>query len=135
MNANNSFSLVGNLCKDADVVNFEKADLVRFGIFINAQKKEGEEKTPSAIFNVEKIITERQLQDVNAMTAVARAIRTDVRNAIADQILDHPPDHFHTVIAQPGFDPDWLDPDVDPVVPVEIPKPKPEPVSPEFGSW
>ena len=56
MNANNSFSLVGNLCKDADVVNFEKADLVRFGIFINAQKKEGEEKTPSAIFNGEKII-------------------------------------------------------------------------------
>ena len=47
MNANNNFSLVGNLCKDADVVNLNKTNLVRFGLFIKAQKKEGEEEPPT----------------------------------------------------------------------------------------
>ena len=67
MNANNNFSLVGNLCKDADVVNLNKTNLVRFGLFINAQKKEGEEKAPSAIINFEKYIKKDDEETINIL--------------------------------------------------------------------
>lgn len=50
MNAMNSFSVTGFVCKDAEVKNFDKASIVRFGIFVkHTEKKNGQEVTTAAI--------------------------------------------------------------------------------------
>lgn len=54
MNAFNNFTMVGFICKDAEVKDFKNVNLVKFGIFVNEQKKEGEQQAPSAILNFER---------------------------------------------------------------------------------
>ena len=57
MNEFNNFTLVGRICKDAEVKNFEKKSIVRFGIFLNAQKKkEGQQYPKLTIVNFERFI-------------------------------------------------------------------------------
>ena len=41
MNANNNFSVVGFICKDAEVRSFEKSSIARFGISIKTTEKKG----------------------------------------------------------------------------------------------
>ena len=46
----NSFSVTGFVCKDAEVKNFDKASVARFGIFVkHTEKKNGQEVTTTAI--------------------------------------------------------------------------------------
>lgn len=45
MNASNNFTVVGFICKDAEVRNFEKSSLARFGVSINITEKR--ENTPN----------------------------------------------------------------------------------------
>ena len=44
MNAMNNFSVTGYICKDADVKNFNKAAIARFGIIIKHSERRGNEK-------------------------------------------------------------------------------------------
>ncbi len=54
MNAMNSFSITGFVCKDAEVKNFDKASVARFGIFVkHTEKKNGQEVTTTAIQGIE----------------------------------------------------------------------------------
>lgn len=54
MNANNNFSVVGFICKDAEVRSFDKSSIARFGIFIKTtEKKGGQDVTSSSIQNFE----------------------------------------------------------------------------------
>ena len=54
MNASNNFTVVGFICKDAEVRNFEKSSIARFGISIKTtEKKGGVEITSSSIQNFE----------------------------------------------------------------------------------
>ena len=39
MNASNNFTVVGFICKDAEVRNFEKSSIARFGVSINITEK------------------------------------------------------------------------------------------------
>ena len=41
MNASNNFTVVGFICKDAEVRNFEKSSLARFGVSIKTTEKKG----------------------------------------------------------------------------------------------
>ena len=43
MNAMNKFSVTGFICKDAEVKNFEKAAIARFGIIIKHAERRGNE--------------------------------------------------------------------------------------------
>ena len=55
----NSFSITGFVCKDAEVKNFDKASIVRFGIFVkHTEKKNGKEITTSAIQDLEAWVKE-----------------------------------------------------------------------------
>lgn len=55
MNEYNSINLVGRICKDAEVVEFDKTKMVKFGIFVDGKPvPEGKEKNPSSILNFEK---------------------------------------------------------------------------------
>ena len=57
MNASNNFTVVGFICKDADVRNFEKSSLARFGVSIKTtEKKGGVEITSSSIQSFESWI-------------------------------------------------------------------------------
>ena len=54
MNASNKFTVVGFICKDAEVRNFEKSSLARFGVSIKTtEKKGGVEITSSSIQSFE----------------------------------------------------------------------------------
>ena len=54
MNASNNFTVVGFICKDAEVRNFEKSSIARFGVSIKTtEKKGGVEITSSSIQNFE----------------------------------------------------------------------------------
>ena len=54
MNANNNFSVVGFICKDAEVRGFDKSSIARFGISIKTtEKKGGQDVTSSSIQNFE----------------------------------------------------------------------------------
>lgn len=54
MNANNNFSVVGFICKDAEVRSFEKSSIARFGISIKTTEKKGDQDvTSSSIQNFE----------------------------------------------------------------------------------
>lgn len=54
MNANNNFSVVGFICKDAEVRSFDKSSIARFGISIKTtEKKGGQDVTSSSIQNFE----------------------------------------------------------------------------------
>ena len=54
MNASNNFTVVGIICKDAEVRNFEKSSLARFGVSIKTtEKKGGVEITSSSIQSFE----------------------------------------------------------------------------------
>ena len=46
MNAMNSFSITGFVCKDAEVKNFEKASVARFGIFVKHTEKKNGQRSP-----------------------------------------------------------------------------------------
>ena len=48
MNASNNFTVVGFICKDAEVRNFEKSSIARFGVSINITEKR--ENTPYPLF-------------------------------------------------------------------------------------
>ena len=41
MNASNNFTVVGFICKDAEVRNFEKSSIARFGVSIKTTEKKG----------------------------------------------------------------------------------------------
>lgn len=57
MNEFNNFTLVGRICSNAEVKEFEKNSVVRFGIFLNAlNKKKGEKNPKSLILNFERFI-------------------------------------------------------------------------------
>ena len=57
MNASNNFTVVGFICKDAEVRNFEKSSLARFGVSIKTtEKKGGVEITSSSIQSFESWI-------------------------------------------------------------------------------
>ena len=43
MNAMNNFTVTGYVCKDAEVKNFEKAAIARFGIIIKHTEHKGNE--------------------------------------------------------------------------------------------
>ncbi len=43
MNAMNNFSVTGYICKDAEVKNFDKAAIARFGIIIKHAEHRGNE--------------------------------------------------------------------------------------------
>ena len=45
MDASNNFAVVGFICKDAEVRNFEKSSIARFGVSINITEKR--ENTPT----------------------------------------------------------------------------------------
>ena len=54
MNASSNFTVVGFICKDAEVRNFEKSSIARFGVSIKTtEKKGGVEITSSSIQNFE----------------------------------------------------------------------------------
>lgn len=54
MNASNNFTVVGFICNDAEVRNFEKSSIARFGVSIKTtEKKGGVEITSSSIQNFE----------------------------------------------------------------------------------
>jgi len=54
MNAMNNFTVTGYLCKDAEVKNFQKSAIARFGIFIKYTERKGNETiTTSAILSLE----------------------------------------------------------------------------------
>ena len=54
MNAKNNFTVTGFICKDAEVKNFEKASIARFGIILKHTEKKGAEETSvSAILSLE----------------------------------------------------------------------------------
>ena len=54
MNASNNFTVVGFICKDAEVRNFEKSSIARFGVAIKTtEKKGGVEITSSSIQSFE----------------------------------------------------------------------------------
>ena len=54
MNASNNFTVVGFICKDAEVRNFEKSSIARFGVSIKTtEKKGGVEITSSSIQSFE----------------------------------------------------------------------------------
>ncbi|MBW4732876.1 single-stranded DNA-binding protein [Prevotella melaninogenica] len=54
MNAMNNFSVTGYICKDADVKNFDKAAIARFGIIIKHSERRGNETvTVSSILSLE----------------------------------------------------------------------------------
>lgn len=54
MNANNNFSVVGFICKDAEVRSFEKSSIARFGLSIKTTEKKGDQDvTSSSIQNFE----------------------------------------------------------------------------------
>ena len=57
MNASNNFTVVGFICKDAEVRNFEKSSLARFGNdTATTEKKGGVEITSSSIQSFESWI-------------------------------------------------------------------------------
>ena len=56
MNERNLIKLVGNLCKDAEVVKVGNVKIAKFGIFVDQQKKEGQEQGPSHILGFERLI-------------------------------------------------------------------------------
>ena len=57
MNASNNFTVVGFICKDAEVRNFEKSSLARFCVSIETtEKKGGVEITSSSIQSFESWI-------------------------------------------------------------------------------
>lgn len=62
----NFIKLVGNLCKDAEVVKMGNVQVAKFGIFVDQQKKEGQEQGPSHILGFERIIgkNDQQLLDI-----------------------------------------------------------------------
>lgn len=54
MNAMNNFTVTGYVCKDAEVKNFEKAAIARFGIIIKHTERRGNETlTVSSIISLE----------------------------------------------------------------------------------
>ena len=54
MNAMNNFSVTGYICKDADVKNFDKAAIARFGVIIKHSERRGNETvTVSSILSLE----------------------------------------------------------------------------------
>ena len=54
MNAMNNFSVTGYICKDAEVKNFDKAAIARFGIIIKHSERRGNETvTVSSILSLE----------------------------------------------------------------------------------
>lgn len=54
MNAMNNFTVTGYVCKDAEVKNFEKAAIARFGIIIKHTERKGNETTTvSSIIGLE----------------------------------------------------------------------------------
>ncbi len=54
MNAMNNFTVTGYVCKDAEVKNFEKAAIARFGIIIKHTEHKGNETiTVSSIISLE----------------------------------------------------------------------------------
>lgn len=54
MNAKNNFTVTGYVCKDAEVKNFEKAAIARFGIIIKHSERRGNETvTVSSIISLE----------------------------------------------------------------------------------
>lgn len=63
----NVIILAGNLCKDAEVINLKKNDIVRFGIFVNAPKKDGQDKPDSVIVNFEKFIKKDDTETINLL--------------------------------------------------------------------
>ena len=50
MNASNNFTVVGFICKDAEVRNFEKSSLARFGVSIKTTEKKGGVEITSSSF-------------------------------------------------------------------------------------
>ena len=63
MNASNNFTVVGFICKDAEVRNFEKSSIARFGVSIKTtEKKGGVEITSSSIQNFETWIKSKRLR-------------------------------------------------------------------------
>uniref|UniRef100_A0AB33J3N7 Single-stranded DNA-binding protein n=1 Tax=Prevotella sp. GTC17254 TaxID=3236794 RepID=A0AB33J3N7_9BACT len=54
MNTKNNFTVTGYVCKDAEVKNFEKAAIARFGIIIKHTEHKGNETvTVSSILSLE----------------------------------------------------------------------------------
>lgn len=54
MNAKNNFTVTGYVCKDAEVTNFKKAAIARFGIIIKHTENRGNETiTISSILSLE----------------------------------------------------------------------------------
>lgn len=54
MNAMNNFTIAGFVVNDAEVKNFEKASVARFGISIRTTEKKGEQEVKhSSIVNIE----------------------------------------------------------------------------------
>ena len=54
MNTSNNFTVVGFICNDAEVRNFEKSSIARFGVSIKTtEKKGGVEITSSSIQSFE----------------------------------------------------------------------------------
>ena len=54
MNAMNNFTVTGYVCKDAEVKNFEKAAIARFGIILKYTERKGNETTTvSSIISLE----------------------------------------------------------------------------------
>lgn len=68
MNNFNNFTATGNVVKDAEVKNLGKAQVIRFGIFINTTNtdKDGNRVQKSAIMNFERHIKagDTQLTDI-----------------------------------------------------------------------
>ena len=56
MNAMNNFTISGFVVKDAEVKNFEKSSIARFGLSFKTSEKNGNtEVVKSAIVNIETI--------------------------------------------------------------------------------
>lgn len=68
MNAMNTFSVTGFVCKDAEVKNFEKASVARFGIFVkHTEKKNGQEVTTTAIQGFETWVKKDDLKTIELL--------------------------------------------------------------------
>lgn len=63
----NAIILAGNLCKDAEVINLKKNDIARFGIFLNAPKKDGQDKPDSVIVNFEKFVKKDDTETIELL--------------------------------------------------------------------
>ena len=96
MNAMNNFSVTGYICKDADVKNFDKAAIARFGIIIKHSERRGNETiTVSSILSLETWVKKEDTATLELLkngknVTVLKNIATKVTPCVRDKKQDGP---------------------------------------------